>query len=249
MREEVCSWRAKIGVLTPNPNVNLTCEWSGVLPEGVTFHEAIMGLTEVTPEKLLEMRQRAVTEAKKLADAMMDIMLFACTAGSFIGGSSYNESIIKDLESAIGIPATTSSNCILTAFADLGVKNIALIGPYTKEVFDAEIQFLKEHGIESLYLKALGYRNIKDFMRLHEQPYLFYHLAKEAYQAVPNIDAIFITCLCSPVTKVISALERETGKPVISSCTASLYGVLKQLGIREPIEGFGQLGKILGAPR
>jgi len=245
MTEQTSDWRARIGLLHPSPNANLTCEWAGLLPEGVTYHEALMGLATVTRESLLEMKEVAVAEAKKLAYGDMDIILFACTSGSFVGGPGYDENIIKDLEAATGIPATTASTCVLAAFTDLGIKKIALIGPYPQDIFDIEIKFFEEHGINTLYSRALGYSEIKYYMHLHEQPYRFYRLAKEACKSAPDIDAIFITCLCSPARKMINTLERETGKPVISSCSASLYGVLKQLGIREPIEEFGQLGRLL----
>ncbi len=246
MRREVSDWRARIGLLNPNPNVNLTCEWSSILPDGVTFNEAIMGLTVVTPETLLDMRNRAIAEAKKLSDANMDIISFSCTSGSFVGGPGYDESIIKELEDAVGVPATTSSTCVMTAMKDLGVKKMALIGPYSREIFDIEINFFKKNGIETSYSKCLEWCDIKDYMRLHEQPYFFYRMAKEAYQAAPDVDVIFITCLCSPALKIINILEQETGKPVISSCLCTLYGILKKLGIRETIEELGQLGRLLG---
>lgn len=246
MGQERCDWRARIGVLAPACTPNQTCEWNGLLPEGVTFHGAIMGLTEATPEGLLELKQKAVTEAKKLADGLMDIILFACTSGSFIGGPGYDQSIIKELEAATGIPSTTTSTCVLTAFADLEVKKISLVGPYIEDVLNAEVQFFKEHGIDTLYIKGLGYRGNKDFTRLHDQPYLFYPMAKEAYRSAPDVDCIFITCMASPSRKVINTLERDTGKLVISSQSASLYGVLKQLGIKETIQEFGRLGRMLG---
>lgn len=245
MREQASDWRARIGVMHPSPNPNLTCEWAGLLPDGVTYHEALMGLAEVTRETLLAMKEAAIAEAKKLAYGEMDIILFACTSGSFVGGPGYDENIIKELEAAAGTPATTASTCVLAAFADLGIKKIALVGPYPRDIFDIEIKFFEEHGINTLYSKSLGYSDIKYYMHLHEQPNLFYRMAKEAWKAAPDIDAIFITCLCSPARKMINILERETGKLVVSSCSASLYGVLKQLGIREPIEEYGQLGRML----
>ena len=247
MRKETSDWRARIGVLTPNPNTNLTCEWWSLLPEGVIFHEAVMGLTKVTPENLLDMRNRAVNEAIKLSDANVDIISFSCTSGSFVGGPGYDESIIKELEDAIGVPATTSSTCVSSALKDLGAKKMALVGPYSREIFDIEIDFFKKSGIETPYSKCLDLCDIKDYMRLHEQPYMFYRMAKEAYQSAPDVDVIFITCLCSPALQIINTLEQETGKPVISSCLATLYGVLKKLGIRETIEELGQLGRILGS--
>jgi maleate isomerase len=205
-----------------------------------------MALADATPEGLSEMGRGAVSEAKKLADWMVDIILFGCTSGSFVGGMGYDESIIEELEEAVGLPATTTTTCVLAALEDLGVKKIALVGPYLREVFDLEVQFLQTHGIETLCVKAFGYREVHEFVRLYEQPYLFYHAAKEAYQSARDIDAIFITCMASPALEVIEILERETGKPVLSSCSASLYGVLKKLEIREPIERYGRLGKRLG---
>ncbi len=247
MKRVVQDWRARIGVLQPNPNLTLTCEWAELMPEGITVSEALMGLPSVTAENLLEMRKSAVAEAKKLSDAMMDIIVFACTSGSFVGGPGYDEDIIKELETAVGIPALTSSTCVRTACADLGVKSMALIGPYTKDIFDIEIKFFKENGIDTLYSKSLELFEIKDYMRLHEHPYMYYRMAKEAYRQAPDVDVIFITCLCSPSSKIIYTLEMETGKPVISSCLATLYGVLKKLGINEPIEELGRLGKMLGS--
>lgn len=246
MSQDRLDWRARIGVLTPACTPNMVCEWSGLLPPGVTTHEAIMGMVENNPEQLLQLKQRALVEAKKLADGLLDIILFACTSGSFVGGPGYDRTIIEEIEKATGIRATTTSTCLLTAFEDLGVKNVSLIGPYIDEVFDREIKFFKANGVETAYCKGLGLRANQDFTRLHEQPYLYYHMAKEAHRAAPDVDCIFITCMASPTRKVINVLEQETGKIVTSSPAVSLYGVLKQLGIREPIPEYGRLGRMLG---
>jgi maleate cis-trans isomerase len=51
--------------------------------------------------------------------------------------------------------------------------------------------------------------------------------------------------MASPAIKIIPSLEEETGLPVLSSNSASLYGVLKKLGIKTPIEGYGKVFKLL----
>lgn len=238
-------WRARIGLLNPACTPNIACEWGGMLPEGVTTHEAIMGMVENNPKQLLQLKQRAISEAEKLADGLLDIILFACTSGSFIGGAGYDRTIIEEIENATGIKATTTSTCLLDAFKVMGVKRISLIGPYADDVFDKEVQFFKANGIETEYVKGLGIRANKDFTRLHEQPYLYYHMAKDAYRAAPNVDCIFLTCMASPTRKVINVLEQETGKIVMSSPSVSLYGILKYLGIREPLPEYGRLGRKL----
>lgn len=245
-------WRARIGVLSPSSDRTpwteewggpLRTEWNSVLPDGVKIYQALMELTETTPESLVEMRKIALAQAVKLES--MDIILFGCTSGSFIGGLGYDQEIIKEIESALGTPATTTSTCVLEAFSDLGVKRIALIGPYIKEVFDAEVQFFRQHGIETAYLKGLGFQYVKDIRSVGDKPHFYYRMAKEAYRSVKDIDAIFITCMASPAIKIIDVLEQETGVYVLSSISASLYGVLKRLGIKGPIQNYGRLfGKL-----
>lgn len=246
MSEERFGWRAKIGVICPGPSFTMIREWGSALPEGVTCYQTIMGLTEATPERLMELKGKAVVEAKKITQAapgLIDILLFACTSGSFIGGAGYDEEVIKELEAATGVPSTTTTTCVLTALADMGIRNIALVGPYIQEVFDAEVDFLKHYGIDTLYCKGMGYA--RDVLKnTSEQPYIYYRWIAEACKAAPETDAIFVTCMASPIKSIVEILERETGKPVISSCSVSLYGVLKKLGIKEPVEQYGRLLRI-----
>jgi len=157
MTKGISDWRARIGVLNPNPNVNLTCEWTRLLPDGVIYNEAVMGLAAVTPDSLLEMRNSALFEAKKLADAIPDIILFACTSGSFVGGCGYDEGIIKELEEAINIPVTTTVTCVLTAFADLGIKKWRSLDHIPKRYLILRLNFFKNMGSILFILNAWVY--------------------------------------------------------------------------------------------
>lgn len=245
MIPERYGWRAKIGVISPGLGITLQREWNSLLPEGISFHITLMELIETTPEGLLLLREKAIAEAKKLTSSgLIDLLLFACTSGSFVGGAGYDQKIIKELESATSILSTTTTTCVLTAFTDLGVKHIALIGPYIKEVLDLEIRFFKQHGIETIYCKGMGFAKTSQIVKTSEEPYIYYRLAKEAYHSAPEVDAIFITCMASPIARVVNSLEQETGKPAISSCSAALYGVLQKLGIKDPVENYGQLLRI-----
>jgi len=49
--------------------------------------------------------------------------------------------------------------------------------------------------------------------------------------AVPNIRTIEIT----------EKLERETGKPVVTGTIATIWNCLRELGIKDCIEGYGRL--------
>jgi len=66
-----------------------------------------------------------------------------------------------------------------------------------------------------------------------------YRLGKSADH--PDAEAIFISCTNLRTFEVLEALEMDLGKSVISSNSATLWAVLKELGVKEPLEGLGKL--------
>jgi len=66
-----------------------------------------------------------------------------------------------------------------------------------------------------------------------------YKLALET--VVPEADGIFMPCTTFRTIDVIERLEKETGKPVITSNQASVWECLRLLKIDDPIPGFGKL--------
>jgi maleate cis-trans isomerase len=53
--------------------------------------------------------------------------------------------------------------------------------------------------------------------------------------------AIFISCTNFRAVEIIERLERETGKPVVSSNQATVWFALRKLRIKDRIKGFGRL--------
>jgi len=71
-------------------------------------------------------------------------------------------------------------------------------------------------------------------------PYGCYDIIKEGAEGAPNADCVFVTCMMSSIIAVVDTLEKEIKKPIISSCSATLYGMLKKLGIADPIPHYGE---------
>jgi len=232
-------WRAEVGMLAPV--AGMYREFDILAPEGVRFSRAILGLEEVTPEALKKMSERIEEQAKRLnIGHKMDLMCLGCTSGSFIGGPGYDQQIIKMIEDAASVPATTTTTSLLVLFKDMNIKKIAMVGPYIKEVFDAEVDFFKAAGIETLTVKALGYRKTEEFWDYRHNPYPVYALIKEGNKAAPNADCVFVTCGWSSIMGIVDIAEKEIGKPVISSCSATLYNILKMLNIPDLVYHYGE---------
>jgi maleate cis-trans isomerase len=240
-------WRGEVGMLVPGGY--MLREYDEVAPDGVRFSKAILALSEGTPEGLKEMGNQIEVEAKKLNMAFKsDLICLGCTSGSIIGGVGYDDEIIGRIEKASGSSATTTMSCVLEVFKDMGIKKIVLAGPYIDVIFETEVKFFAAHGIDALYVKGsgLGLVSIPDFYTYAMDPYSSYKLVKDAAKAAPKADCVFLSCMVSPLLGVADRLEAEIGMPVISSLSATLYGILKKLWIPDPVCHYGE---VLTRPR
>ena len=232
-------WRAEVGMLAPV--AGMYREWEVVAPEGIRFSRALLGHTAHTAESLKGMFDAIETEVTKLNTAhKCDLICFGCTSGSFIGGPGYDQMVIEKIEKASGSPATTTSTCVLELFKDMGIKKIALVGPYPDWTNEDEVKFLASSHIETLYHKGLGLVSMTDYWDFGANPYSCYKLVKDGAKAAPNADCIFLTCMGSPLLGIVDTLEKEIGKPVISSLSATLYGILKKLEIPDAVCHYGE---------
>lgn len=202
-------WRAEVGMLAPYPGMYR--EWYILAPEGIKFSCAILGLADaVTPENLKTMAEAIDTEAQKINLCYKkDLLCLGCTSGTFIGGPGYDQKIIERIEKASGVPATTTTTSVLELLKDMGVKKLALAGPYIESILDVEVNFFKSHGIETLAVKGLGLLKSSEYWDYYMDPYQSYKIGKEAAKAAPNADCIFITCMMTSIIGIVDKLEEE----------------------------------------
>ena len=57
----------------------------------------------------------------------------------------------------------------------------------------------------------------------------------------PNADAVLISGTGLPTAGIVERLERDLGKPVVTSQAAVLWRALTMLGVNERVSGYGRL--------
>jgi maleate isomerase len=244
-------WRGRIGVIIPAVNTTVEPEFYRLAPEGVSFHFARMPLDELSAEALLEMGKHAREKGREVAAAGVDLIVFACTSGSFAEGKGHDEKIIKELEEATGIPSLTTSTAILRAFRTLGIRSVAISSPYSDELNARQKMFFEANGIKVTGIIGLGFVQRSPVFPLTSRPVSHAGLQEPpvAYKLAKRIDhqeaqAVLISCTNFRTIEIIETLERDLGKPVITSVQATVWDSLRQLSIREPLQGVGSLFKV-----
>jgi maleate cis-trans isomerase len=93
---------------------------------------------------------------ERLARWQPDVVAWACTSGSFVGGRAGALAQIEAVERAAGVPATSTSLAFVEAAAALGIDAVAVVAPYPDEAAAAFSAFLGEWGIAVRESRPLG---------------------------------------------------------------------------------------------
>ena len=233
----VRGWRGKIGLIFPATGGAPDFEFHEWAPEGVGIFITRVPFEVVTVKGLSKMGEFVEEASALVAQAKVDLILFACTTGSLVKGVGYDQELIKRIEKRTGIPALTTSTAVVEALNTLKLKRIAIATPYSDEVNQAERKFLEDSGFEVSTIKGLG--NVEPTAMPEVRYEVMYRLAKEVYS--PDVDGLFISCTGISVLDIIEILEEDLGKPVVTSNQASLWASLRKLEIGIRIPGLGQL--------
>ena len=230
-------FRALIGLIVPSVNTTIEPEFNAMKPEGVSVHVTrLLYRSGSSLAGLERMAQGTEEAAELLATAGVNIIAYACTIGSLVKGIGWDQELINRIEMISGIPATTTTTSIIQAFRAFGVKRVAIATPYGKQLNEAEREFFEAHGIKVVRMKGLD----MDREDMHQAS------AETTYELACQVDtreadAVFISCTNFKSITVIDRLEKRLHKLVFSSNTATMWNVMKRLGLGEQIKGYGKL--------
>jgi len=238
------SSRAKIGLIVPPTNTVNEAEWGRMMPDGVTFHTVRMPLHPPGHGATIDkVAQDIAAKAAELTPAGVDVVAYACTAGSMV---TPPDALCKSATALAGVPTVTTAAAIVAALHALGARRLSIATPYHDALNDHEVAFLEAAGFEVLAIAGLGIgsNGPSDYPRIARTPLdtVMDH-ARAAF--VRGSDALLITCTDFPTLPLIEPLERELSVPVVTSNQATLWQALRTIGLPDRI---AQAGVLLSAP-
>lgn len=238
-RRSYYGWRARLGLIVPALNVVMEPELARLAPAGVSLHTTRLLLSGgASVESYRAMGEGARRAGEELASAEVDVVIYGCTAGS-TGEEGY--AVRAALAAATRAPVVTTSDAVTAALCHLGARRLAVATPYIPEVNALEQAHLEHEGFQVVAIAGLGLGATPESRRAigHQPPSTAYALARQVDR--PEADAVFIACTNFATLEVLGALERDLGKPVVSSNQATCWAALRAAGVRTPLAGFGRL--------
>lgn len=237
--EKIYGTIAKIGLIYLASSWIMEPEFYLMSPPGVITCTTRISLgNDVTETSLLKLGDQACIAARLLAEAPMDVIALGCTSGSFIGGSSYDLELIKKMEQQSSTRCTTTGRSVINALKAMNMNKVALFTPYTDDINNRAISYLRENSIETVSHQGMGL--IRDF-DIDMVPLETVKKEVLALTELSKCNGIFISCTGLKTVPIIAELEKITGLPVISSVQATFWNCLKIAGVSDMPKNFGSL--------
>jgi len=234
--------RRRIGVMVPSTNTTCEADFTMVVPRGVTVHGQRLWMTNDAngDDAYKRMNGEIGTGARYLATARVDVIAYGCTTGSFYKGPGWDREMLELISREAGVPAVATTPSVVDALRALGARRISVATPYPDWNNQRLRAYLEAQGFEVLNVEgepvaaAAGNQGIND-----QSPESVVEFAARACR--PDADALLCSCTAWRAVEAVDALERRTGKPVVTSNQATIWASLRALGFAEPIRGFGRL--------
>jgi maleate isomerase len=216
---------ARIGLIIPSSNRMVEQEMVRHLPPGTQAHIARLRMTGPHHVALDQLLPRIEETARTLTDAKCDVVAFHCTATSMEEGSDGEARVLAAVRRA-GAKAISTATAVRRALQALGARRIVLVTPYSVRTTEHEAKFLRDAGYEVVH--AIGHDLGGSDAYCAATPEFWRERMIEARQ--PDADVYFLSCANTAGLGVIEAIERELGRPLITSNQAVLWDALWQIG-------------------
>ena len=219
-----------LGLIVPPTNTVNEAEWGAALPADIALRVVRMPLHGDAASDQGKKRLIAdlTAAARPLVRDGADVIAYGCTAGSLIHPPEW---LPETLSTALDRPCTATAPALVQAARQLGVRRVAVATPYHDALNAHEADFLAECGLEVVRIDGLGigaggpheYTQIAAL-----PPERVERLARDV--AAAGGDALVLSCTDLRTAALHDKLERDLGRPVISSNQATLWATLKAAG-------------------
>ncbi len=230
-------WKARIGYLSPSV-FETPSDWDLILPAGFTIVSSglnVQAHTEAEFNKAIDALGAGLGVFKA---EECDVILMGGITLATQRGYDAEQEVVARLSQQVGLPICTAMGATVQALKHLEIKTTVVATAYKESINQAVKKYYDDAGIRVLAIKGLEVAKPVDQVKLPD--YASYKVGRDLFRQNGTVESLLLQGRWRTVAYV-EQLENDTGRPVISSTAASLWWVLKTLGMKVPIKGYGRL--------
>lgn len=220
----------RIGLLVPSTNTAMEADFQRLLCGRVTVHSARLEIPDgtLTEAALDQMNSDLAGQVRLLAGARVDLIVYACTSGSFYRGQGWDAEISRTVKAACGLDCIATSDAVAMAFDALRVQRLSVVTPYPNAINERLSNYYGQRGYTLLNVNgdprsaSRGHRAVND-----QAPEEIIEFAQAHFH--PDAQALFCSCTAWRAVEAVGQLEQSLGVPVITSNQATIWAALRAL--------------------
>lgn len=181
--------------------------------------------------------RRLTDGAEQLRGRSPDVVVWACTSGSFVFGPEGARDQVRELARVLDVPASSTSLAFVAAVRALGVGAVAVAATYPHEVAAHFRTFLAAAGLEVVRLGGADIVTAAEVGRMGAGAVRELVLANADAQA----GALLVPDTAMRTGDRIAELEEAVDTPVLTANQVTLWEALRLSGWSGRAHGLGHL--------
>ncbi|WP_199041895.1 maleate cis-trans isomerase family protein [Glycomyces salinus] len=184
---------------------------------------------------------RLAEGARQLAEHRPDVVMWACTSGSFVyGWQGAHEQAAALSEAAGGLPASSTSFAFVHAARALGARKVAVAASYPGDVAALFAEFLAEGGIDVAEMSSHDIDTAAEVGRMTPEAVI----ALASRYDRPGADALLVPDTAMRTLALVNTLEERIGKPVLTANQVTIWEGLRLAGAPSTSDSLGALFRL-----
>lgn len=231
------AWKVRIGMVDLASGLTGEEEMHAILPDDVLLLTSrVLNSNHISMAALADMQQDMVRAAGTIVpEEHVDVMIYCCTSGTIAMGEDVVRDSLRSLRPEVRV--SNPFTAAVAAFQSMGIKNLALLTPYTLEVTDVMRKEFVKKGLNPVHTTAYDLKLDSEICQVTRDD--IFRSAIE--QDLSGADALFISCTGLRVVSLIEKIEAHIGMPVVTSNQAMAWHALSQANYPGTVPGFGKL--------
>jgi maleate cis-trans isomerase len=236
--------RKRIGYIGPTVMEVVPYEFYQFAPPGIGLVGVTCNIDDWSADYFDKALAQVTTAAEYLGSRGVDYIIHGGGPLVVARGKGYEDIIVRDIEAAAKVPATTGVRSAMEALRHIGARRVALASPYPERHNVAMGGYLASHGFEIVRAEGMDV----PFKALQNvTPAEIATFARGVLARADGCDALYLPCPQWQAAQIVDAIEQETGIPAVAYTHANAFVAFRTLGITDPIRGHGRLLASLSA--
>ncbi len=228
--------RAKIGFISPiSPDSPHFKSFRDLIPEDIQLD--LEGLALVGRSLYEDLKGKT----RYIVDGVTDLAAKHQWDGLIVAGAPVelmNPELLRELQNAIEIPATTAMDSCVAALKAFSAKRVLLITPFDEAMNKMLRSYLGNSGIEAVSPAPL-FAHFSEAVKVGPEDVCL--LTKKVFEEAKDVAAVYFQGAVLDPLEVVQRLEEELHTTIVASNPAMLWFILSKIGLRYQIRGYGKL--------